>query len=493
MSDGTLLELVSRGKKDAYQIQDPLRTWFGSPYETRSPSTREIRLLYPENAPRFGQWFDVVLPPDGDILTSFDLRITMPTWLPPNVAAINTKTHAFDVTINPDPYTIVAYPYVGTPTSPFSPSPQLTPPPTNYGWCDGVANYMIGRWALFVDNVILLDGYGEFNTWFPDMDTTQMQATLLHAATGRNDGTPQGIQANATLPELVFRVPIPGCQGHGDTGLPLCAFKNQKVYLRFWLLDKSRLVQSARLVPSVASPPGFAPTALPIYDPNPNPWGGKKIYINGAWNGDVTLSSTAMGQPYIYARTSVLNLENELRRALAAEKFEIRFRQQRRDYWTVDNAAFVPGVNYRRLLQIHGLFQSLFLVFRSIARTQQNRYTDILPSYGDWLTNLSLNVNGQNRIYPWSPKKFTTLANNTQLARDVNIALYYLIFGISPENEPGGACNLSRCQKAALNLSFNDVQPDPVTGENTTYAYILGLSWNILDIKDGLAILRFPD
>jgi hypothetical protein len=85
------------------------------------------------------------------------------------------------------------------------------------------------------------------------------------------------------------------------------------------------------------------------------------------------------------------------------------------------------------------------------------------------------------------------LANNTQLARDVNIALYYLIFGISPENEPGGACNLSRCQKAALNLSFNDVQPDPVTGENTTYAYILGLSWNILDIKDGLAILRFPD
>jgi len=144
-------------------------------------------------------------------------------------------------------------------------------------------------------------------------------------------------------------------------------------------------------------------------------------------------------------------------------------------------------------LQIHGLFQSLFLVFRSVARTKQNKYTDILPSYGAWLSNLSLNVNGQDRIYPWAPKKFTTLVNNTQLARDVNIALYYLIFGISPENEPGGACNLSRCQKAALNLTFKDVQVDPMTGINTTYAYILGLSWNVLDIKDGMAIMRFPN
>lgn len=493
MSDGTLLELVSRGKKDAYQIQDPVRTWFGSPYETRSPSTREFRILNPENVPRFGQWFDVVLPPDGDILTSFELRITMPTWLPPAVVAINTKTHIFDVTIKPDPYAIVAYPFVGTPSSPWPTAYISNPASTNYGWCDGVANYMIGRWALYVDNIMILDGYGEFNTWFPDMDTTQMHAPLIHAATGRNDGTPQGIQANATLPELVFRVPLPGCQGRGDTGLPLCAFKNQKVYLRFWLLDKSRLVQSAQLFPFLSAPPGLASIRLPIYDPNPHPWGGRKIFINGHHSGDVTLSATAMGQPSIYARVSVLNVENELRRTLAAEKFEIRFRQQRRDYWTVDNAAFVPGVGYRRLLQLNGLFQSLFLVFRSVARTQQNRYTDILPSYGDWLTNLSLNVNGQDRIYPWQPKKFRTLANNTQLARDVNIALYYLIFGISPENEPGGACNLSRCQKAALNLTFNNVQPDPVTGENTTYAYILGLSWNVLDIADGVATLRFPD
>jgi hypothetical protein len=321
-----------------------------------------------------------------------------------------------------------------------------------------------------------------------------MMAPVIHKATGNNDGTAASIQANATPPELIFRVPLPGCQGKGDTGLPLCAFKNQKVYLRFWLLDKTQLVESSQLPhPLYAAIDTRSPTSLPLYDLNPAPWGGRKIYFNNIPTEYVTLTTNAMGHPYIYARTAILNVDNELRRSLEAQKFEIRFRQQRRDYWTVDKDAFVPGVNYRRLLQIHGLFQTLFLQFRSVARTQQNKYSDIYPSNGSWLTSLSLNVNGQDRIYPWDPKKFTTLANNTQLARDVDVGLYYLIFGISPDNEPGGACNLSRCQKAALNLTFNNVQVDPMTGSNLTFASILGMSWNVLDIADGIAILRFPN
>ena len=502
MSDGAIMELVSRGKKDAYQIQDANRSWFGSPYERRSPSTREIRLLYPENPPHFGQWFDVVLPSDGDILTSFDLRITLPTWLPPEVAAINTDTANYSVQVLSEPYEVVASDFVGG-TQPPPPIPQTCY--TEYGWCNGVANYMFSRWALFVDNVMVLDGYGEFNTWFPDMDTTQLHAPLIHAATGRYDDSniasqQLGIQANATLPELVFRVPLPGCQGKGDTGLPLCAFPHQKVYMRFWLLDKTNLVSSGTLVgPLGATPPsGVVQTTLPLYELCPAPWGARPIRVSNLrtgmyeFPGALTLSARALGQPYIYARTSILNVDNELRDSLRKQKFEIRFRQQLRDFWTVDNSAFVAGVNYRRLLQINGFFQSLFLVFRSVARTQQNRYTDILPSYGAWLSSLSLNLNGQDRILPWAPKLLTTLANNTQLKRDINVALYYLIFGISPEDEPGGACNLSRCQKAALNLIFNPVQVDPMTGSNTTYAYIIGQSWNVLDIADGIAILRFP-
>jgi hypothetical protein len=491
MSDGALLDLVSRGKKDAYQIQDPIRTWFGSPYETRSPSTHEIRLLYPENPPRFGQWFDIVIPSDGDILMSFDLRITMPTWLPPNIAALNDNTALYSVTVDSHPYTVLANDYIGSST--FTPY-TIQSYPTQYGWCDAVANNLISRWGLFVDNVMILSGYGEFNTWFPDMDTTHLQAPLLHAATGRNSGSPDSIQKNATLPELIFRIPLPGCQGKADTGLPICAFKNQKIYVRVWLQDKIRLVESYELQHATVT----SDLPLPLYELNPAPWNGRQIYVNGARTA-LTLTEAQMGQPYIYARTTILNLDNELRKSLAAQKFEIRFRQQRRDYWTVTGADFVSGVNYRRVIQLNGFFQSIFLYFRTVARTQQNKYTNVYPTnpankiLTDWLSSLSLNVNGQDRIYPWSPKLVTTLANNTQLARDVNIGLYYFIFGVSPDNEPGGACNLARCLKAVINLSFESVLPDPMTGSNTTYANLLGLTWNILDIKDGLAILRFPD
>jgi len=501
MSDGTILELVSRGKKDAYQIQGPQHTWFGSPYERRSPSTREFRPLYPENPPRFGQWFDIVIPPDGDVLMSFDLRITMPTWLPPSIATLNTQPHAYAVQVESQPYELLSTPYITVP-----PQPPLTPiikPPVflYYGWCDGIANYLIGRWALYVDNIMLLDGYGEFNTWFPDMETTQMKAPVLHAATGRvENGSSASLQKNATLPELVFRVPIPGCQREDDVGLPICAFKNQRVYVRVWLMDKTHLVQSSEIQDLISPSLPVGTTVLPLYEICPAPWDGKIIRVNGNLvDPDTgipyppTLTVNQMGQPQIYARCAVLNLDNELRKSMTAQKFEIRFRQQRRDDWTVDSNAFVPGVNYRRLLTINGLFQTLFVGFRANARVRQNRFTDILPAAGEWLTQISLNVNGQDRILSWRPKILKTLANNTQLARDIDIALYYLIFGVSPEFEPGGTCNLARCQKAVLNLTFNNVPIDPMTGTRITYGFVIGLAWNVLDIADGIATLRFPN
>ena len=227
-----------------------------------------------------------------------------------------------------------------------------------------------------------------------------------------------------------------------------------------------------------------------MYEISPAPWGGRQVYVNDRQAGK-TLAARDMGHPYIYARCSILNVDNELRKSLQIQKYEIRFHQQLRDDWTVEDAAFIPGSNYRRLLTINGLFQTLYVGFRSTARTLQNKYSDVMPGIGDWLSEISLNVNGQDRILSWDPKKLKTLANNTQFNRDINIALYYLVFGISPDSEPGGACNLSRCQKAVLNATFTDIPIDPMTGSRVTYGFVFGEAWNILDIENGLAKVRF--
>ena len=369
-----------------------------------------------------------------------------------------------------------------------------------------MANNIVAKWGLYIDNMLLVTGYGEFNTWFPDMETTHNLAPVYHASTGRvQQNRDSDIQGNATLQELVFRVPLPGCQRKGDTGLPICAFPGQKLFVRVWLRDKTELVNSTQF-PALAVGPdgqgGAGAVPLPMYELCPTPWGGQQVYVNGRTTMPdgvtpcgTTLTARAMGHPSIYARCAVINVDNELRRALQApeQHYETRFHQQLRDDWTVDARSFMPGAPVKRLLGINGLFQMLFVGFRSDARTRQCRWLDALPPTGDWLTTLSLNVNGQDRILPWDPKKFRILANNTQLARDVNIALYYLVFGVAPDAEPGGACNLARCQKAVLNLVFNGVPPDPMTGTNTTYGFVVGKAWNIMDIKGGKATIRFSN
>lgn len=473
MSDATLLELVSRGKKDEYFIRGGQRTWFGTEYVRRSPQTREIRIGHPIGPVSFDHWFDIELPRDSDILMSVDIRIKMPTWLPPEVEAINrTKIVEIDSGVKDiNGNTVWA----------------------RYGWTNGIANYLFGRWALYADNYMLTEGWGEFNSWFPDMETTQLKAPLIHASTGTHNGSETKIQRNAAPPELVFRVPLMGCQRDSDVGLPLCALKGQRLYLRFWVQPKERLVESGKLVLGLLG-------GLPEYQICPTPWGGRAIRIRNS-SGDpgtispyVTRQDYEVGPPYIYGRFGVLNVDEEVSRALRSKTIQILFHQQQREDWILEDQELVTGVAYRHRLEIHGFFQALFLGFLTNARRAQNKYRDINPpGGGEWLTNLALNVNGLDRINFWPPKKFQELANNTQLARDVEVDLYYLIFGVNPEGEPAGPCNLSRTQKVTLHLNFATIRKDPMEFNRQANASLLGLSWNVFEIRENMGSLKYVD
>jgi hypothetical protein len=480
MSDGAKIELVSRGAKDAFFTNaEARRTWFGAPYERRSPSSREIRLVYPETGARFGHWVDIELPTSSDILMSADIRIRMPTWLPPEIAALNA-TH--DITVE----------------SAMIPGKFL-----NYGWTSGISNYLIQRWALYADNVMIVDGFGEFNSWFPDMETTHLHAPLIHASTGTHNGTNNNVQRNAVLPELVFRLPLIGCQSVLDTGLPLCALHGyQRLYVRLWLNDKTKLVESG-LIDEVKTTDTLI--YLPRYELCPAPWGGRRIKVGNTLSDQVTLKDYEVGQPYIYARYAVLNLDDEMRAAMRSIPHYITFRQELRQDFTIEDSDWNPSAQFKQGLEIHGLFQALFVGIIGNARLKQNKYRDINPPgvpigtvYNeatrlDWLENLGLRVNSVDRIFFWPPKKFQELANNTQLRRDVEAQLYSLIFGINPDSEPAGTCNLSRTQKATLTMQLNDVLTDPMATDRQAFASVLGLSWNVFQIHNGHGSLVYSD
>jgi hypothetical protein len=475
MSEGAIQDLVSRGKKDAYFIQGAQSGLFGGRWGPRSPATREIREEYPFSPARFGHWVDIDLPRVGDMLMSADIHIQMPTWLPPSIAALN-RTH--DVTIA-NPAATGAVP-AGT---------------VAYGWTNGIANFLIDHWSLFMDSIELQQGWGEYNDWQPDSDTTQMRAPIIHAATGTHDGSDASIRKNAVLPELVFRVPLVGCQGDDDTGLPLHSFRSQRLYVRLWLLPIEQAVESGVLdtYNAMSEPAGLGPY-YNVYQVCPEPWGGLPIYVDGALTSEVTLQKYEIAHPIVYGRFAVLHLGEDMKAELKATPHAILYKQQLRQDFVIESADLRGGSNVKKRLEITGLFQRLILGFISFARLRQNKYRDINPTgAGDWLTNLSVIVNSTERILSWPTKKFQELAQNTQLRRDVERDLYFIIFGVSPDAEPAGPCNLARTQKVDLLLTFDDNPVDPAVESRQAFGAVMGEAWNIMDIQEGVARIRFVD
>jgi hypothetical protein len=473
MSDGALLDLVSRGKKDAFFQQGAHRSFFGPGYQRRSPSTRDILIEHTSLPARFGHWVDIDLPRSGDMLMAVDLRIQLPTWLPPEVAVLN-RDPAIRVELQANDGTW-----------------------TPYGWVNGIANFLIDRWALFMDNIMLQEGYGQYNDWKPQSDSLQFHVPLINEITGTHDGTEQHIQWNATLPELNFRVPLMGCQEYKDTGLPICAFQAQKLTLRVWLKDLSELVETGFIT-------GVPGSDFANYEVCPEPWNGRKIRVTRSAPDGITeiyeYSSTKnvydMGHPNLYARYSVLHFDPQMRNTVRTMNHSIVFRQQIYQDFTLEDSVWSgtsPSVKIP--IDVTGLHQRFIFGILPFVRTRQNKYRDLSPPVdSEWLTSLSVIVNGEERILPWDPKKFQILSQNTQLTRDVERKLYFIIFGVTPDLLPAGPINLGRVDKITLVLNLVEgIKPDPVFNTRQAFARIKGEAWNLLDIENGIARVRFND
>jgi hypothetical protein len=467
MSEGAFMELVSRGKKDAYFIQDAEKSFFGTPYQRRYPTSVETFYQETESPALFGQYVDIEIPRYGDILQSAEIRIQLPTWLPSDIAALN-GTIRLDEEGN------------------YTPDIRVGPKRLHYGWTNGIANFLIVRWVLLNDSIQIQEGYGDYNDWQPLSDTTHLKAPLLNYATGSHDGSESNIQRNATPPELTFKVPM-------VTPLPIAAFRAQKLTLRVFLNTRELLVESGL-------------DSSGNYEICPAPWDSQPIYVNGVLQGETTLSKYAFGQPHIRGRFELLHLDKDEREKLKTESHEILFKQQCRQDFTLDDTKWPagPGLTTSRNIRIElqGLFQRLFLGLTSYVRVRQNKYRDLSPPiYGpvlpenlQFLNSMSVSINNQERISQWDTSTFQELTQNLQMHRDITRKLYFIIFGCYLESdEPAGAINLARTQKAVLSLTLNNILPDPLLGSKLTLASLMGDAWNILDIKDGLAKVRYMD
>lgn len=471
MSEGAYIELVARGKKDAYFIQDANKSFFGTPYVKRGPSTVEVYYQETEGPPIFGKFVDIEVPRVGDLLMSVDIRIEMPTWLPASVAALNKTVYLNSAGVYVPDIRIQSAQGSGL---------------LHYGWTNGIANFLIKRWVLMVDSITIQEGFGDYNDWQPLSDTTHLKAPLLNYSTATHDGSESNIQRNATPPALTFKVPLVGCNGTKDVGLPIGALRGQKIYLRLYLNSKDLLVESGV-------------TSTGDYEVCPAPWDGLPVFVNGIQSG-VTLSKYVVGNPSIRGRFKILHLDEETREAMKNRDHAIVFKQQCRQDFVLNTSMWPLGLGNTSKnipIELQGLFQRLFLGLTSHARNRQNKYRDLSPPslpgvQMEYLSALSVQINNQERISPWSTSVFQELSQNLQLPRDITRQLYFIVFGAAEIDEPAGAINLARTQKAVLSLTLNDIPADS-QGSKQTFASLMGDAWNILDIKDGMGKVRYMD
>lgn len=473
MNDGTAIELLSRGKQDAYFIQNARRTWFGAEYERRNGATRDVIIVEPISPCSFNSHVDIELPRTGDVLKSVELRITMPTWLPPEVVAINESGTLVQVAC---PYPI--------------PGGSMPNPRATFGWTNGIANIIISRWQLFADNLLLMEGYGEVNNWKSIYESTQTRAPIINFIAGVHDGSNESVQRNATPSELTFHVPLPGCQMHDDAGLPLWAMQaHQRLFLRVWIPPMSKLAESGAITSEIGPPEGE-----PIYAVCPAPWGGNAIYIDNVISPYVTTQEYKVGAPILHARYSVLHLDEEARAGLREKPHTLLFQTQMMEMVTFDQKTLFAGYRFSKRLEIKGFFNSLCTRFLSIARSQQNKYLDTraLNESGNWVSQMGLIVNGQDRILPWRAEELFTVTINTQMPSDVIYRQYYMQFAQTRDGLPGGPLYLTRSDKVLLQFVFAAVQNDPVLPTTSLcYLNVVGLSWQIIDIKNGFCSVRY--
>ena len=378
-AEGSLYELVSRGKKDVYFYQDELDSLniFNSDYKPQTPWLSEIRRIPSRTAADFGRTVDFDIDVVGDLMTSATFLITLPSWLPPSVAAKAGRSTIQDAS------------------------------GVTYGYTNGIAYFLFEQIQIYQDTLLVQECSGDALWALGKLQGTYGQGYVVNAVTGTHNGTPLAIGRNAAPPTLRLSIPFIGCQQPSDAGFPLRALTAHTFRIRAKLRRAEDLVESSN----------------PLQGPKPSPWGiqmTQQTSATGTPQTFTTLDRSAMAPLQLQLETTQVYTSQAIQESMKvtpssipfSRLYESNFTQSRQDYL----GAIVGATSSvsRRLDGCHPAGRVLFF-FRSKSDVDANRLwkvrnTATTPSY---YTSVSLLVAGQTREAPQTPlvwRDITSLA-----------------------------------------------------------------------------------
>jgi hypothetical protein len=427
--EGALYELVARGNKDVYFVEDEkdAKNLFDNRYNPTPPQIAELRRLPPLNQPGFGRSFEFQVEIAGDFFVEPTLLIDLPSWLPPPQALAN-------------------------PTSVITDGSGVS-----YGYTNGIGFFLFEKIQLLQDNILLQEFSGDA-LWATSRSRGTLNSAFLdNRLAGLNSGSALQLGRNATPGRLRLPLPLFGCQSLDDGGFPSCCIPQQQYRIRCFLRKLEDLVEASD---------GRA---------KPTPWNQSGWLLRSSALGPTSTFSTLplqeIQQPSILLETRHVYTDAETRLGLQQVRNEIPFERVYENIFTQNQYDYAPierGAIASITRRLEGTHPAARIVnfFRSRIAIQANQLWNITNdiSGGQFYNNLKLVIAGKDRETLFSPLVWNKLVVHAKEERDPGLPLAIMNWTIGDvrsrrqpfARQPDGSVNFTTADRPTLYIELND-------------------------------------
>lgn len=495
---GALFELVARGVKDKYFVADQKDSEFiyDARYSSSLPHLGERRTFIPLNGTAFGSTFEVELDAYGDILTECTLEIQLPTWIPP-------------IPLVPG----------GAPVTPSVVNglcPVTSVGGASYGYVNYAGYFLLDKVQFLQDQFLIQEWSGDGLLAKQMTEGSYHHGNLQLLKGGGTDTAERtamrNLQLRATPGLLRVELPVVGCSGPKDVGLPLVGMVWQTLRLRVTLRRLEDIVCSDN--------GGFspAPWAVPLFQYT------MASGTVGETVGTFTpLSLSQMGAPTVLLSTVQRYVTPEVQQEIREQKFEIPFRRVFENRFSFGELDFISldkgGVSAvtRRLEGRHPT-ERLFWFFRLQESVDKGRLDDwtnpyftenpttetqpLTVPYGGFYYRLKLLIAGRDREYLESGEVWDIITPMCKAERVTGAGVNGLgmmdwglgdRMGVSYpcERVPTGTINFTTGDRISLFIHLANVPVHPVRAERVAEMRTFSEGWNVYIIEEGRGRVLF--
>lgn len=461
-AEGSLLELVARGKKDVYFMNSDKSAHVPFSYNMQTwPATiDETRQTQPLNMIDFGRSIEWEMEVFGDILINASLVIDLPTWLPSTIASSNNTTIVSDASGN------------------------------TYGYTQGIGAFLFEQIQFYQDQLLLQEFTGDFLYSWYHTQSSLAQETLILKEIGCHTGTLLEIQRNATPKKLTLRLPLIGCAHSDEGGFPFVSLPGQKFRIRCKLRRLEDLVESSN---------GSI---------KPTPWNRTDLSVRN--KDDVQTHFTPLqreliGRPLITLETTQRYVRQDLQALLKKNKFEIPFLRPFENKLSLDPSDYVAvgngGTSYitKRIDGRHPA-ESLLIMFQSEYNIERNQLWNLRNPMGtgDFYNFLELSIAAKEREKRRDSTHWQHISPFTKAEKNPGIPISLISFTVGPQygykapeqRRPSGAVNMTTADKPTLWLDIKDTLPTSL-GQKRVSMRVISIGWGIYSIEAERGALLF--